>query len=339
VKAIVYRETGGPEVLTLENLPEPEPGPGEVRVRISFSGVNPTDWKSRRGEAPGRQLPFEFVVPNQDGSGVIDRVGPGVDADRIGENVWLWDTAWQRPYGTAEEYVTVPEVQAVRLPPGIGLDVGACIGIPYRTAHRCLTVAEDGPDRLRPGALAGRTVLIAGGAGAVGNAAIQLARWAGAQVVTTVSSPEKAGLARAAGAHHVVNYRSEDAEQAIRLGARNGVDIIVEVAAAQNVGLDTAVIAPYGVIAVYANNGGNEVSVPIRPMMTPNARWQFVLVYTEPEGAKMLAIDSVTEALADQAIRIGSDAGLPVHHFPLRRAAEAHAAVESGIAGKVLIDL
>src|SRR5256885_952303 len=247
MKAIVYRKHGGPEVLSLEERPVPEPGPGEVRVRVHLSGVNPTDWKAR--EFPTRDIPEGGQVPNQDGSGVIDAVGDGVSEGRVGERVWLWEAAWQRADGTAQEYLVLPERQAVALPDHASFELGASLGIPALTAHRCLTVAEGGPERLAPGALAGRTVLVAGGAGAVGNAAIQLARWAGAAVVTTVIGPAKGSPARAAGAHHVVNYREGDAAAAIREAAPDGVDIVVEVAPAVNVALDHAVAAPYAVVA------------------------------------------------------------------------------------------
>ncbi len=232
MQAIVYSQTGGPEVLRLVERSVPEPGPGEVRVRVHVSGVNPTDWKARRGSRPGRSAPFPEVVPNQDGSGMVDAVGPGVTWLAPGQPVWLWESAWRRQGGTAQEYVVLPERQAVPLPPDASFELGASLGIPALTAHRCLTVLEGAPDRLAPGTLAGRTVLAAGGAGAVGNAAIQLARWAGATVLTTVSSPEKAELARAAGAQHVVDYCTEDAAAAIRAAAPGGVDIVVEVAPA-----------------------------------------------------------------------------------------------------------
>jgi NADPH2:quinone reductase len=196
MRAIVYTTTGGPEVLTLTERPVPEPGPGEVRVKVAVSGVNPTDWKVRRGAVPGQALTFPVVVPNQDGAGTVDAVGPGVVGLAVGQRVWLWEAAWQRADGTAQEYLVLPAAQAVPLPDAASFDLGASLGIPALTAHRCLTVGDGGPDRLRPGALDARTVLVAGGAGAVGHAAIQLARWAGAEVVTTVSGPAKAELAR-----------------------------------------------------------------------------------------------------------------------------------------------
>ena len=338
MKAIVYTRTGGTDVLRLVDRPMPAPGPGEVRIKVHVSGVNPTDWKSRSGAASmGSGFPEQ--VPNQDGSGVIDAVGDGVDAGRVGQRVWLWEAAYRRPSGTAQEYLVLPERQAVPLPDGASFDLGACIGIPAITAHRCLTVADGGPERLAPGALSGRTVLVAGGAGAVGNAAIQLARWAGATVVTTVSGPEKARLATAAGAHHTVNYRTEDAVAAVRSAAPDGVDIVVEVSPAVNVSLDGAVIGANGVVAAYATDGGAEVALPIRPFFVPNVRWQFVLVYTMPDIAKQHAIAAVTDAVTAGALRAGEAAGLPLHHFPLADTAKAHAAVEDNAVGKVLINV
>jgi NADPH:quinone reductase len=339
MKAMSYSETGDPDVLRLVERPVPEPGPGQVRVRVKVSGVNPTDWKSRRGGGLGSQPQFPEVVPNQDGAGVVDAIGAGVSKLTEGQPVWLWESAWQRPDGTAQEYVVLPERNAVALPEGAPFDLGASLGVPALTAHRCLTVAEAGPERLAPGALSGRVVLVAGGAGAVGHAAIELARWAGAEVVTTVSSPEKAALARAAGAHHVVDYRAEDAAEAIRRLVPGGVDVVVEVAPAVNASVNQAVLAPDGTVAVYANNGGDELSVTIRPHMWTNARYQFVLLYTVPETAKHNAIEDVSAALAAGALRVGEEAGLPLHRFPLERTADAHAAVEAGTVGKVLIDV
>jgi NADPH2:quinone reductase len=338
MRAIVYDQPGGSDVLQLRDRPVPEPGPGEVRVRVVTSGVNPTDWKGRRNPYAGTPSDTE-LVPDQDGAGIVDAVGEGVDPSRVGERVWLWESAFQRTGGTAQEYTVVPAGHAVPLPDDASFDLGASLGVPAITAHRCLTLVEGGPERLAPGALDGRTVLVAGGAGAVGNAAIQLARWAGATVVTTVSSPEKAELARAAGAHHVVNYRTEDAADAVRRIAPDGVDIVVEVAPAQNAELDSAVLATGGSIAIYANNGGDTVTLPVRPNMAHNARWQFVLIYTMPEAARRNAVDGVSAAVADGAIRVGEEAGLPLHRFPLERTAEAHDAVENGAVGKVLVDV
>ena len=335
MRAIVYTENGDPDVLQLVERPTPEPGPGEVRVRLAFSGVNPTDWKSRRTNPPGP----DGQVPDQDGSGTVDAVGEGVDPVLVGERVWVWEAAWQRPHGTAAEYTVVPARQVVLLGAGPSFELGAALGIPFLTAHRCLTVAESLPDRLGPGSLTGHTVLVQGGAGAVGNAAIQLARWADATVIATVSSPHKAQLAAAAGASHVVDYREQDVVAEVRKIAPKGVGAIVEVSAATNAAVDAQVIGLHGAVAMYADDGGAEVTVPVRAQMVPNARWQFVLVYTEPERAKAIAVEDVNAAVLDGAVRVGQDAGLPLHVFPLAETAQAHRAVEDGAVGKVLVDV
>jgi NADPH2:quinone reductase len=335
VRAISYSQPGGPDVLELGDRPTPEPGPGEVRVRLAFSGVNPTDWKSRRNTQPGPG----GQVPNQDGSGTVEAVGEGVDPVLVGERVWIWEAAWQRPHGTAAEYTVVPARQTVLLGPDPSFELGASLGIPFLTAHRCLTVAESLPDRIGPGTLDGRTVLVQGGAGAVGNAAIQLARWADATVITTVSGPDKAQLAARAGADHVVNYRSQDVVAEVRKIAPHGVDAIVEVSAAVNAAVDAQVIGMHGSIAMYADDGGAEVTIPVRAQMAPNARWQFVLVYTQPRRAKELGVEDVNAAVLDGAVRVGEDAGLPLHVYPLAETAAAHQAVADGAVGKVLIDV
>jgi NADPH2:quinone reductase len=335
MRAVVYRENGTSDVLELVDRPVPEPGPGGVRVKVHVSAVNPTDWKGR----VGRPLEFAEQVPNEDGAGVIDAVGPGVDPARVGERVWLWLAARRRGGGTAQEYVSLPTERAVPLPDGASFDLGADLGVPFLTAHRTLTVAEGGPRRLAPGELDGRYVLVAGGAGAVGNAAIQLARWAGATVITTVSSPEKAALAIAAGAHHVINYRSQDVVAEVLRIASDGVQTVVEVSPSTNAGIDVEVLAHYGAVAVYAGNPADEVSVPVRPLMTLNARWQYVLLYTIPEAAKADAVAAVNAAAAAGAIDVGEGAGLPLHRFPLEQTAAAHDAVEGGATGKVLLDI
>src|SRR2546421_1171908 len=335
MRAIIYSTTGDSAVLQLADRPVPEPGEGEVRVRVHVSGVNPTDWKVRSGQRGGQALPFPEIVPNQDGAGTVDAVGPGVSPDRVGERVWLWEASWQRADGTAQEYVVLPEQQAVPLPEHASFDLGASLGIPALTAHRCLTLHGGG--RLVPGSLTGRTVLVAGGAGAVGNAAIQLARWAGATVVTTVSGPEKAALARAAGADTVVNYRAGDAAAAIRAAAPDGVDIVVEVAPGANRDLDLAVTAVGASIAVYAADG--ELSLPAWPLMQRNASYQFVLVYTVPQAAKRQAVEDVAAAVDAGALAVGEAAGLPLHRVPLEKTAAAHDAVEAGTVGKVVIDV
>jgi NADPH:quinone reductase len=338
LRAIVYTETGAPDVLKISERPEPEPGEDEVLVRVAVSGVNPTDWKARRGGGPGERLAFPEVVPNQDGAGTVVAVGTNVDPTRVGERVWIWEAAWKRANGTAQELVALSGSQAVPMPKDASFDLGASLGIPALTAHRCLTVGDDGPSTLGPGTLDGRKVLVAGGAGAVGHAAIELARWSGATVIATVSSSEKAELAQAAGAHHVVNYRTEDAEQAIRRVAHDGVDVIVEVAAAANAALDASVIAPNGTVAIYASDP-EDVTVQAGPAMRRNTRYQFILVYTVSSQVKQHAVRDVQGAVAAGALRVGADAGLPLRRFPLERTADAHAAVEGGAIGKVVIDI
>ncbi len=337
MRAVVYTESGDPSVLELVERELPEPGSGEVRVRIFRAGVNPTDWKFRAGGMG--HLAFPEVVPGQDGAGVVDAVGPEVTGFVVGDRVWTMLAQHTRPGGTAQEQVVLPVDNVTVLPDTASYDVGASLGVPVVTAHRALTTSEDGPDRLQRGALTGQTVLVAGGAGAVGNAAIQLARWAGATVISTVSSEEKAVLATAAGAHHAVNYREGDIVAAIRDLAPDGVDIVVEVAPAQNLRLDVQVIRPRGTIAIYANNGGDEVTLSVRETFTTNARFQWVLLYTVGKAALRAAAEDITLAVADGAFGVGEEHGLPVHHYSLERTAEAHKAVEDGAVGKVLIDV
>lgn len=339
MRAVVYSQTGDPSVLQLVERDLPEPGPGEVRVKIAVSGVNPTDWKSRAGGRSGRPTPFPEVVPNQDGAGVVDAVDPGVTGLAVGDRVWVFLAAHERPTGTAQEYTVLPAERVIPLPDAASFDIGASLGVPAMTAHRALTVAEGGPARLGPGALDGRTVLVAGGAGAVGHAAIQLARWSGAQVITTVSSPEKAALATAAGAQHVVNYREGDTTDAIRTIAPDGVDIVVEVSPARNAALNASIIANHGTIAVYATDGGAEMTVDVRHHFALNVRYQFLLLYTVGAEPLAAAAEDIGLALADGALDVGEGAGLPLTRFPLERTADAHAAVEAGTIGKVLIDV
>jgi NADPH:quinone reductase len=323
MRAAVFRATGpARDVLSVEELRPVPPGPGEVQVKVALSGVNPTDWKERaRGGTVG-DLPFK--VPNQDGAGTIAAVGEGVDPARVGERVWLYFAAWERQYGTAAELCTLPAEQAVPLPDGVSFELGASLGIPALTAHRCLLA--DGP-------IEGRTVLVAGGAGAVGHYAIELARWLGARlVIATVSDERKALLARAAGAHEAVDYRSEDATARIKSLAPGGVDRIVEVALHQNIDLDAAVAAPNAAVAAYT--GGGKTSLDVGSIMARNVVLRSVLVYTMPAAAVRDAVGDVSRALRDGALT-----EMPEHRYPLTRIADAHDAVESGAVGKVLVDL
>lgn len=336
MRAIVYTQPGDASVLQLTERQIPQPAPGEVRVRVVVSGVNPTDWKSRRNGSG----PADAFVPNQDGAGVVDAVGDGVADLAVGDRVWLAISAWQRPTsGTAQEYTVLPADRVYRLPDEADFDLGASLGVPALTAHRALTVAEDGPTRLAPGALAGRTVLVAGGAGAVGHAAIQLARWAGATVISTVSSDEKAQLATAAGANHVLRYTDADAADQIRVIAPDGVDQFVEVSVGGNNALNVAVARPRATIASYANDRADGLALDVGAAMRLNLRYQFVLLYTVGTEALRAGGDDVNAAIRDGALPVGAAAGLPIHRFPLEQTADAHRAVEQGTVGKVLVDV
>ncbi|MGY1551660.1 NADPH:quinone reductase [Microbacterium sp. A588] len=335
MRAIVYTGKGGSDTLTLVERDEEQPGTGEVRIRVHVSGVNPTDWKARASS--GTPMPFEQIVPNQDGAGIADAVGDGVGDLQVGDRVWVYLAAHERPTGTAQDVTIVPASRAVRLPDGVGFDVAASLGVPAMTAHRALTVHEHGPSRLSPGALADRTVLVQGGAGAVGHAAIQLAVWAGAKVLTTVSSDQKEELARAAGAHHVFRYPDDRLAESILEVAPSGVDHIVEVSPAMNAAVDVAVLANHGSIAFYANDKGETITVPIVASFAKNARWQGLLLYTVGEDALASAVEDITAALEANALPVGAEAGLPLTWFSLEETAAAHDAVQQGTIGKVLI--
>jgi NADPH2:quinone reductase len=328
-------------VLADLTVPRPERlAPDEVEVRIARSGVNPSDWKSRRGALHIPIGPGKPQIPHHDGAGTVERVGADVDSSLVGARVWVHEAAYRRLGGTAAEYTVLPLSLTTPLPEHADLDTGAALGIPFMTAHRALTLIEGGPAELAPGALAGRNILVAGGAGAVGNAAIQLARWAGAQVITTVSSPRKAQLAEAAGAHHVLNYRlSPDTAASIRKWASDGVDTVVEVSPVVNAELDAAVLKPSGVVAVYADDGQGPLTLPVRTTMTANTRYQFILVYTMPEDAKRAAVRAVRAALEDRGIGVGEKHGIPVHHYSLSQVRKAHTDLERGLVGRVLIDV
>jgi NADPH2:quinone reductase len=337
MRAVVYGKTGDSSVLEVVERELPTPHWGQVRVRLAVAGVNPTDWKARSG-ATASSGAFDEIVPGQDGAGIVDEVGNGVYDLKAGDRVWVFLAQHDRPLGTAAEYTVVPADRVVPLD-AASYDVGASLGVPAMTAHRALTVHEDGPSRLSPEALDGRTVLVTGGAGAVGHAAIQLAVWAGASVITTVSSEEKARLAEAAGAHHVLDYRRGDPVAEIRTLAPDGVDLVVDVAIISNADLVGRVLKPRGAVAIYANTGGTEVTLPVRPLMALNARLQFILLYTVGEDALKAAAQDVASAVADGALDVGEQHGLPLIRYPLEETAAAHDAVENGAVGKVLIDI
>lgn len=335
MRAVVYSENGPSSVMRLTDRPVPKPGPGEVLVRLVRAGVNPTDWKVRAGVSATLTTPE--ATPGQDGAGVVEEIGEGVTTHVVGQPVWLFMVQHGQAWGTAAEYVTVPAHKAVELAAGASYDLGASLGVPAMTAHRALT--SGAVERVAPESFSGLTVLVHGGAGAVGNAAIQLAVWAGATVITTVSSAEKAALAKAAGAHHIVNYREGDPAAEIREIAPDGVDQIVEVAPAVNNDLDLAVIANRGTIAIYANNGGDELTLPVRATFSLNVRYQFLQLYRIEPAQIQAAAEDVAAAVAAGALRVGPEGGVPLHHYRLEETAAAHDAVEAGAVGKVLIDL
>jgi len=300
MRAALYDRYGpAGDVLRVQEIERPEPGPGEVRVKVEVSGINPTDWKSRAGATP---RPIDgFQIPHHDGAGVIDKVGQGVDPGRNGERVWLWMAAAGRRWGTAAQWSVVPQRQAVRLPDGISPELGA-------------------------------SLLVAGGAGAVGHFAIELAKQAGAKVITTVSGPQKAELAARAGADYVVNYRDADAAVQIRSLAP-AIDRVIELALGANLELDLAVASPHAHIVTYAAEPADPV-LPVRACMTANVTLRFVLLYGVPPAALDQAARDITTALTD-----GRLTELPVTRFGLDDIAAAQEAVEAGALGKVLIEL
>ena len=323
MKAVWYEENGPAEVLQWGDMADPAPGPGEVRVRVVASGVNPSDWKRRAGLT--QRLAYPRVIPHQDGAGVIDRVGAGVAESRIGERVWLFESQFGRPFGSAAEYTVQPAGHVVPLPGAVSFEQGACLGVPAMTAHRCLFA--DGP-------LEGKTVLVTGGAGAVGHYAVQQAQLAGALVISTVSSEAKAQIARDAGAAHTINYRREDvAARIMELTDGEGVDHIAEVDFAGNFPVTREVLKSSGVVAVYAAGAPPQPPVPLQFRST-NVVVRNVLVYDMPEPAKAEAIRDITGWLNSGSLshQIGP-------HFPLAETVEAHRAVENGAIGNVIVDV
>ena len=323
MKAMWYEQNGPAEIMQFGEIPEPEPGPGEIRVRVVSSGVNPSDWKRRAGLTT--RLAFPRVIPHQDGAGVIDQVGAGVPESRIGERVWLFESQFGRPFGSAAEYTVQPSAHGVRMPDSVTYEQGACLGVPAMTAHRCLFA--DGP-------LNGKTVLVPGGAGAVGHYAVQEAKLAGATVISTVSSDYKADIAEEAGADYIINYRNEDVIVRIMdITGGDGVDHIVEVDFAANFPVTSEVLKSSGVVAIYAAGTGQQPAVPLQ-FRRSNTVVRNVLVYDMPEPAKEAAIADITAWL---------EAGALTHlvgpHFPLEQTVQAHRAVEGNAIGNVIVDV
>lgn len=325
MRAAYYERTGpASEVLNVGTVETPEPGAGDVRVRIHVSGVNPSDVKTRGGTT-GRPLGAPRIIPHSDGGGVIDKVGAGVLASRVGERVWIWNGQWQRAFGTAAEYIVVPSAQAVRLPDGTDFAAAACLGIPALTAWQA--VAMDG-------GVSGQTVLVQGGAGAVGHYAIQFAKLQGATVIATVSSAEKAVHARIAGADATIDYRSEDVAARVRdLTGGRLADRVVEVDIAANGAKLPELLRPGGIVAVYGS-GGPPV-VPFGPSILKNITYRFFIVYNQPPEVRAAGLTAVANLLAQGRLvhAIGA-------RFPLDRIVAAHEAVEQGkVMGNVVVDL
>ncbi len=327
MRAATYERTGhARDVLHIIDVPRPEPATGEVRVRLEWSGVNPSDVKSRSG-ARTKVLTFPRITPHSDGAGVIDAVGSGVDASRVNERVWIWNGAWGRANGTAAEYITVSAAQAVRLPDNVATDVGACLGIPALTALHAVTV---------DGGIAGKTVLIAGGAGAVGHYAIQFARLHGAaKILTTISSSEKAALTVQAGADVAINYKTENVEQRIREStAGAGVDRVIEVNFGVNALLDLQILKLDGDIVVYGSDA-LDLTLPFVPLISKNVRLRFFIVYNVDATTRATLIKDLTSLLAADRLQHNISTRLP-----LEKIAEAHDLVESGRSnGNVVISL
>lgn len=325
--AAFYERTGpAAEVLTLAELPDPVPGPGELRVRLRWSGVNPSDVKSRAG-LRSKTLPFARIVPHSDGMGIVDAVGEGVDAARIGQRVWVWNAAWGRANGTAAQFVVLPARQAVPLPEGTPDEAGACLGIPALTALHAVLMA---------GGVAGQSVLVAGGAGAVGHYAVQFARLLGARtVMATVSSEEKARIARAAGADVTIDYRRENLAERVReaTGGR-GADRIVELDIAANALADLDALRPGGELVVYGSGRG-EFTLPFFPMIAKNVNLRCFIVYN---------LDDADRARAEAVLATLLARGVLQHaiaqRLPLAQIVQAHELVESGRAiGNVVVEL
>ncbi len=323
--AAFYEQVGSArDVLKLQEVPTPVPAAGEVCVRVQWSGVNPSDVKSRGGVRT-KVMPFPRVIPHSDGMGVVESVGAGVDASRIGQRVWLWNAAWGRPFGTAAEFVCLPEQQALHLPDMVSGEAGACMGIPALTAMHAV---------LMDGGVGGKTVLVSGGAGAVGHYALQLAnRMGAAQLITTVSSEAKADLARAAGADAVVNYKNEAVvERIMALTQGQGIDRVIEMDLAGNTAIDLEVLKRGGEVVVYGSSA-SPMSLPFAPMISKNIALKFFMVYHLEDHDRARAVGALQRLLHRDAL---------VHNIaarmPLRQIVEAHEMVEQGHAvGNVVL--
>jgi NADPH:quinone reductase len=323
MRAVYYEKNGAAnEVLHVADVDTPQPGPGEVRVRLKASGVNPSDVKTRAGTA--RKIAFPRVIPHSDGAGEIDAVGEGVAKSRIGERVWTWNGQWKRPFGTAAEYIVLPGIQAVKLPDAISFEAGACLGIPALTAWHAIDIA---------GTKSGTTLLVAGGAGAVAHYAIQFAKARGATVITTVSSPEKATLARDAGADHIIDRKTEDVGARVMALTQGGVDAVIELDLTANAALLPGVLRPRGTLVVYGT--GPQVQFPGSFCLVNNITVKFLLVYELTADERARAVGDITRMLEGNRLKHNV-----ARTYPLAEIVAAHEAVESGkVAGNVVMTL
>jgi NADPH2:quinone reductase len=320
MRAAYYERTGpAGEVLRLGEMPDPVPGPGEVRVRLRWSGVNPSDVKSRMG-LRSKQLAFPRIAPHSDGMGEIESVGEGVDRHRIGERVWIWNGAWQRAFGTAAQFIVVPVEQAVPLASDVPDEAGACFGIPALTAmHAVLT----------NGGVQGKSVLVAGGGGAVGHYAVQFAKQLGAaKVIATVGSATNAMLAKGAGADLVIDYKREDvAARVMEATGGIGVDRIIEVDVAANAAVDAACVRRDGQWVVYGSGQG-KFELEFFPMIAKNVEVKFFIVYNLDPEQRALSINTLNRLLAKGVVRHNI-----AQRLPLADIARAHDIVGAGTAG------
>ena len=325
MRAAFYEKLGPARtVLQVAEMPDPIPQSGEVRVRIHASGVNPSDVKMRTGT--GSAISDDpRIIPHSDGAGIIDMVGAGVPQARIGERVWVWNARWNRAFGTAAAFVTLPAAQAVPLPDNTDFAAGACLGIPALTAWQA--VEKDG------GVQEGDLVLVNGVAGAFGHYAVQMATAKGARVIATVSSAEKAAHARDAGAECVIDRKREDVAATIRqITKGKGVARAVEVDFSGNVSWLPSVMADYGLIAIYGSSQ-REAMVAFGPSILGNIGYRFFIVYNQPPALRARAVSALTDMLNRNALKHSIAAS-----FALNDIAAAHEAVESGaVMGNVVV--
>lgn len=326
MRAAFYDKLGhAKDVMHVGEQPTPEPGPGEVRVKLETSGVNPSDYKARwRGRGGG--IPFPLIIPHSDGAGVIDIVGEGIDSGRIGNRVWLMNGNWMRPFGTAAEYICMESKYVIDLPDGVDMGDAACFGIPFLTAHRAV---------MFDGSVDGLTVLVQGGAGAVGHYAIQIAKANGARVITTISSDEKAEYARIAGADEVVNYRTEDVPERIQaLTDGMGADRIVDTNLSANGPMYSQILAPRGKAVIYSTDD-DAASVPAHDFIVRWATLSWFIVYTITDAERDEGVAALNKMLADGTLKTSI-----AKRFSLDEIVEAHEMVEAAKhLGNLVIDI